>query len=131
MEPGARILVVDDDPDTQVYLEALLEDHGYVVDTSSSAGHALDSLDDRLVDAVILDVMMPGRSGLDLLVRLRGDPRYADLPLVMLTGNDAVVADGGRTYARSHGAVRGADAVLGKPVEPTELLRVLGRLLGR
>ena len=129
MSESIRILVVDDDPDTSLYLRSLLEDHGYEVETAAdgeSAWAAAARFDPHLLT---LDVMMPGRSGLDLLVRLRSDDRWAVIPLVMLTGNDAVVEDGGASYLRSHGVQRGPDAVLNKPLETTSFLQTIAALV--
>lgn len=129
MGESIRILVVDDDPDTTLYLRSLLEDHGYELETAAdteSAWSALARFDPHLVT---LDVMMPGRSGLDLLVRLRSDDRWAAIPLVMLTGNDAIVEDGGASYLRSHGVERGPDAVLSKPLETARFLDTITALL--
>jgi CheY-like chemotaxis protein len=129
MGENVRILVVDDDPDITLYLCSLLEDHDYEVETAAdteSAWAALERFDPHLVT---LDVMMPGRSGLDLLVRLRNDARWATIPLVMLTGNDAIVEDGGASYLRSHGVDRGPDAVLNKPLETASFLQTIASLV--
>jgi CheY-like chemotaxis protein len=125
--PAARVkvLVVDDDHDTSEYLSALLGDHGYEVRTADDAAGALLQLEEFPADAVIMDVMMPGRSGLDLLVKLRSSTRWKDLRVVVVTGNDRVLEDHGKSYLSSHGGVRGPDAVLGKPLNTATLLNVL------
>jgi len=124
-----RILVVDDEPDTSLYLCSLLEDHGYEAEAASDGEAALAAMEQFRPHLVTLDVMMPGRSGLDLLVRLRNDMRWAAVRLVMLTGHDAVVADGGASYLRGHGVRSGPDAVLGKPVVTMDFLSAIRRLL--
>lgn len=121
----ARVLVVDDDRDTALYLSVLLEDNGYETRTAQDEAAALSQLGEFLADAVIMDVMMPGRSGLDLLVKLRSSPRWSDLSLIVVTGSDLVLEDHGASYLSSHQGIRGPDAVLGKPVDPQELLRIL------
>ncbi len=125
MEDSRRILIVDDDPDTVTYLTSVLEDHGYLTRSSADGEEALDQLETSVPAGIILDVMMPGRSGLDLLVRIRRDPRWATIPILVLTGHDAILEDRGGTYTSSHGVDRGPDAVLGKPVDIAELLRTL------
>lgn len=122
---GRRVLVVDDDSDTVEYLSALLEDNGHEVRSASDTTAAIARLEEFAADTVIMDVMMPGRSGLDLLVRMRKDRRWHDVRVIVVTGNDLVVQDGGKTYLSLHDGVRGADAVLGKPVDPEELLGLL------
>jgi CheY-like chemotaxis protein len=119
------ILVVDDDRDTALYLSVLLEDKGYEVRTAEDEGEALSQLDEFPADTVIMDVLMPGRSGLDLLVKLRNSSRWRDLMVIVVTGNDRVLEDYGQSYLSRHKGIRGPDAVLGKPVDPVALLRLL------
>jgi DNA-binding response OmpR family regulator len=127
LEPK-RILVVDDDPDITEYVGTFLEDHDYEVMSAGTSEAAVRVLERFTADLVIVDVMMPGRSGLDLLVTLRRDPRWADLLVVMFTGNDRVLQDGGKSYLAME-KVREADAVMGKPLVTDELLATLERLL--
>ena len=123
-----RILVVDDDPDIVEYVCAFLEDNGYEVATAGGSAAAISELERRQVDLVIVDVLMPGRSGLDLLVTLRKDPRWCELPIVVLTGSDGVLQDGARSYQGLAAGSRGADHILGMPLVPDELLGTLERL---
>ena len=125
---GPRILVVDDDPDIQEYFGLFLEDNGYRVMPAENVDAALQLIDDFGPHTVLIDVMMPGRSGLDLLVTLRNDPRWHALPVVMITGNDKVVQDDCHSYLSSHGGVRSPDAVLAKPIDQEALLATLERL---
>ena len=120
-----RILVVDDDPDVIDYLSSFLEDEGYEVEAASDERAALAGIGRFDPHAVLIDVMLPGRSGLDLLVSLRRDPRWASLPLVLVTGDDAVLQDECRSYLETHRDVKGPDHVLGKPMDRDRLLAVL------
>ncbi len=120
-----RILVVDDDPDIVEYLSVFLEDSGYQVRTAGNEKSALLTIEDFEPNAVLIDVMMPGLSGLDLMVKLRQNPKWRDLPMIVITGNDKIVIDEGRSYIRSYDDVRGPDEVLGKPVDQDKLLQVL------
>jgi CheY-like chemotaxis protein len=129
--PGEKILVVDDDPDIVAYLCSLLEDHGFSSESASNSRLALKVLSTYRPDAVLVDVLMPGRSGLDLLVTLRRDPRWAGTPIVVVTGNDQVLEEDCQSYLGSHQGVRGPDGVLGKPIDPPTLLAVLRRVLAR
>ncbi|MHC4078228.1 MAG: response regulator [Planctomycetota bacterium] len=123
-----KVLVVDDDPDVVEYVGTFLRDNGFEVCAADASDTALAEMERSSVNLLIIDVMMPGRSGLDLLVKLRTDPRWCDLPIVMLTGNDKVIEDAGRSYPGLKGDTRGADEVLGKPLKPAELLEALERL---
>ena len=129
--PRARILVVDDDPDIVLYLSSFLEDHGYEPRTAGDSRTALAELAGFDPDMILLDVLMPGRSGLDLLVQLRRQPRWQDLPIVVITGNDRILEDDCQSYLGAHHGVRGPDGVLGKPIDPNALLTIVGLLLGR
>ncbi len=125
---GQRILVVDDDPDVVEYVCTFLRDSGYETCSADAYESALEALEEAPVDILILDVMMPGRSGLDLLVTLRKDPRWAELTILVLTGHDRVVQHGDASYLGPKAGVRGADAVLAKPLGRDELLRTLAQL---
>jgi CheY-like chemotaxis protein len=120
-----RILVVDDDPDVIEYLSSFLEDEGYEVGAAIDERTALARVETFSPDAILIDVMLPGRSGLDLMVCLRRDPRWAGTPLVLVTGDDAVLKDDCQSYLESHQDVRGPDHVLGKPMDRDTLLSVL------
>jgi CheY-like chemotaxis protein len=126
--PGHRVLVVDDDPDIRDYFTSFLEDHGYEVRTAGSAVTAFSDLEECRPDVVLIDVLMPGKSGLDLLVRLRRDHRWGDIPLVVVTGNDQILQDDCQSYLGSHQDVRGPDGVLSKPIDRNALLAVLRNL---
>jgi CheY-like chemotaxis protein len=125
---GNKILVVDDDPDIVDYLSSFLEDHGYDVASAQDSATALSRVGKSRPDAILVDVLMPGRSGLDLLVTLRRDPRWCDIPLVVITGSDRILQDDCQSYLGAHDGVRGPDGVLGKPVDRDTLLAVLKHL---
>jgi CheY-like chemotaxis protein len=126
-----RVLIVDDDPDIVDYLSALLEDHGFEVRSASDVTRALAELRRSRPEVVLIDVLMPGRSGLDLLVTIRRDPQLADLALVVITGSDQVLEDDCQSYIGSHNGLRGPDGVLAKPIHPGSLLAVLSQLTAR
>ena len=126
--PTLRVLVVDDDPDIRDYVTSFLEDPGYDVRTAANANAALASLEESRPDVVLIDVLMPGKSGLDLLVRVRRDQRWGDIPLVVVTGNDQILQDDCHSYVGSHENVLGPDGVLSKPIDRNALLAVLRNL---
>jgi CheY-like chemotaxis protein len=124
-----RVLIVEDDPDIVDYLSSFLEDEGFEVATSGRCSAALALVERFEPSVVLIDALLPGRSGLELLVRLRRDPRWCELPLVVVTGNDKLLEDDCQSYLGAHQGVRGPDGVLGKPVDRTTLLAVIGKLL--
>ena len=105
-----------------------LEREGYEVSAYTGKAEAMEAFGERLPDLVILDVILPGKSGLDLLVTIRQHERWSSVPIVVLTGNDSIVQDNGRTYLRGHDLERGPDCVLAKPVDQEELIECLSRL---
>ena len=125
---GRRVLLIDDDPDTVLYLTSLLEDSGFVVRSGNNQRDALAALEASVPDVLILDVILTGRSGLDLLVQIRQDARWADVPVLVVTGDDGIQRDRGQSYLGSYPGMRGPDAVLGKPIEQELFLATVGRL---
>lgn len=125
-----RVLIVEDDPDIVDYLSSFLEDEGFEVASANRASAALELMQSFDPQVVLLDALLPGKSGLEILVKLRRDPRWTDLPLVVVTGNDKLLEDDCQSYLGAHEGVRGPDGVLGKPVELATLLAVINKLLG-
>jgi CheY-like chemotaxis protein len=80
------VLVVDDDPGMRQVLTYFLESRGYGVKTAESVGEAIVALAHSIIDAVVLDVRMPRRSGLELLEFIRLDRKRSEFPVLVLTG---------------------------------------------
>jgi DNA-binding response OmpR family regulator len=118
----ARILVVDDEPHILDVIGAYLARDGHVVLTASDGEEALRRCIADRPDLVVLDVMLPGRSGFDVLRELRaGGPRPA---VIMLTARDDVID-------RVAGLEIGADDYITKPFEPREVVARVGAVLRR
>jgi class 3 adenylate cyclase/CheY-like chemotaxis protein len=107
--------VVDDQEDNVQLLADLLSCHGYRVETALGGQDALDAVDRSPPDLILLDVAMPGLSGLQVLRRLRADARFALLPIVLVTALDPDVE-------RVNGLESGADDFVTKPINTAELL---------
>jgi two-component system phosphate regulon response regulator OmpR len=122
MPEEAHILVVDDDARLRSLLSRYLSENGFRVSTAAHAAEARDKLRFVQPDALVLDVMMPGESGLSLTASLRAD--NAAVPVLMLTAR-------GAPEDRIAGFESGADDYLGKPFEPRELLLRLRAMLRR
>ncbi len=118
----AHILLVDDDPHISQVLRRALAYDGYSVDVAHNGNDALQKTIERPPDLVILDIMMPGMSGLEVCDRLRKAGNLA--PILMMTAKDAI-AD------RVAGLDMGADDYLVKPVDLTELQARVRALLRR
>ncbi len=85
---GIRILIVDDDPDIRSLANLALSQDGHMVSEASSGQEALASIEARIPDLVLLDLLMPKQGGLEVLKILRSRPATAALPVVVLTGMD-------------------------------------------
>jgi two-component system phosphate regulon response regulator OmpR len=118
---AAHILVVDDDQRIRDLLARYLFEQGFRVSTAPDAGSARASMRGLAFDVVILDVMMPGESGLDLARDLKAT---SNIPVCMLTAR----AD---TEQRIEGLEVGVDDYIAKPFEPRELLLRLQNILKR
>ena len=118
---AAHILVVDDDKRLNNLLEKFLKDNDHYVDTAENAISARKKISVVAYDIIILDIMMPGENGLDLLNFIR---KNNDTPVLMLSA----MKD---TENRIIGFERGADDYLGKPFEPKELLLRIKAILRR
>ncbi|MCB1139039.1 MAG: response regulator [Leptospiraceae bacterium] len=118
---GLRILVVDDEEDICDLIRFNLEEEGYVVSVSQNGMDALNKVERNLPDAIILDLMIPGISGMDLCKKIKS--RY-DVPILMVT------ARAGETDAVL-GLEMGADDYIRKPFSPRELTARLKAVLRR
>ena len=117
-----HILVVDDDRRLRELLSRFLGERGYRVTTAASAPEARAKSDSVVFDAIVLDVMMPGETGLQFMHRLRKDG--SRIPILMLTAQ-------AEPNDRIKGLEIGADDYLTKPFEPRELILRLGNILKR
>lgn len=120
----SQILVVDDDPDILRILTAAFECAGHDVLATLDADAVQPILGEQRFDAVVLDVMLPRRSGWEVLADLRRDPRTEHLPVMMLSAI-------GDTANRVRGIRLGADDFLAKPFDPEELIARVEGLLDR
>lgn len=118
----AVILVVDDEEPIQELLKFNLEKEGYQVLIAADGPEALTILEEQQPDLLVLDIMLPGMSGLEVCNQLRNKPKFADLPVIMLTAK-------GEEIDKVLGLEIGADDYITKPFSPRELVaRIRARL---
>lgn len=121
---ATKIMVVDDEPDLTRLVSHHLEREGYQTVCVSNGTEALKQLSRQTVALVILDVMMPGESGLEVCKRLRSKAESAHLPILLLTAKD-------EETDKVIGLELGADDYVTKPFSPKELMARVKALLRR
>ena len=121
-EDPAHILVVDDDARLRALLQRFLSEQGFRVSTAENAAAARAALSDMAFDLLVLDVMMPGETGLELTAALRAEGQ--EVPILMLTAR-------GAPDDRIAGLEQGVDDYLAKPFDPRELALRIRTILRR
>jgi DNA-binding response OmpR family regulator len=120
------VLIVDDEQHIRLLIEQTLEDlldEGVELYTATDGNEAVAAIVAQQPDLVFLDVMMPGRSGLDVCRAARADPAAAGSHIVLLTAK-------GQAHDREEGLAAGADEYLTKPFDPDALLALARGVLG-
>ncbi|HKA31564.1 MAG TPA: response regulator [Candidatus Binatia bacterium] len=120
--PQGRILVVDDNESNRDMLSRRLQHEGYDVCVAGSGHEALTLLGAQSIDLVLLDVMMPEMDGCEVLVKLKEDGRWRDLPVIMISALDEIAS-----VVRC--IERGAEDYLPKPFDPVLLRARIGACL--
>ena len=118
------ILIADDEPNIVISLEFLLEHDGYEVQVARDGQEALDAIARQAPDLVLLDVMLPRVSGFDVCQRIRQNPAWAAVRIMMLTAK-------GREVEMTKGMALGADAYVTKPFSTKDLLAQIRAQLER
>ena len=122
MKDKSVILVVDDQPQNIELLEAYLFPQGYEIVTATNGEEALGKLSGNQIDLILLDVMMPGMDGFEVIRRVRQDDTHRLLPIILVTALR-------ETEDRVKGIEAGCDDFISKPIEKMELLARVGSLL--
>jgi len=120
----AHILIVDDEPHARGSVRRILEDAGHIVSEAADGTHALAWLQNQQPDLIVLDMIMPELSGIDVCRRIRTDPFLAKLPIIFLTAKS-------RPSDIAEGLDAGGDDYITKPVEVIELPARVRALLRR
>jgi len=119
-----RILVVEDDRNTRKLMEAVLSQHGYEPVSACDGVEALEVLDKKHVDLVLLDIMMPRMDGYEFTEIIRSNPALGDIPILMVTAKDTPVD-------KKKGFIIGTDDYMVKPVDEDEMILRIAALLRR
>ena len=130
-----KILIVDDDPDVVLYLATVLGDHGYSTIDAPNGRAGLDKMKTERPDLVLLDLMMPLKSGIAMLKDIKDDESLRDTPIIMITGVSGEVGIDLEAFFRKSpdGELQEDSSKLQgyieKPVDPETLLRLVKKVL--
>lgn len=120
----ARILVVDDEQNIRLLLRRVLERAGHTVAEAANGNQALELLGRMHFDLAILDVVMPGKGGIETLIEARDD--YRDLKVIVISGKVNTSSQAFQNLASHFGASR----ILPKPFEPADIIKDVEELTG-
>lgn len=138
-----KILIVDDEPDIRAFIGAVLEENGYESITASNGDEGLELLRKERPDLVLLDLMMPKKSGMSMFQELRKDPSLSEIPVIIQTGVSEVTGVDFRNFmykqplqdeekfVKSTGLTKYTipDGYIEKPIDPDELIREVKKVL--
>jgi CheY-like chemotaxis protein len=121
----ARVLIVDDEPAVIQMIGCVLEIRGYEVIGAGNGREALTKMETAPPDLIITDLVMPGMNGLDLCWKIKDDPRWSGIPIMIVTSatNDSDLADGFWKLGTP------ADAFVSKPFDPFEMADRVERMI--
>jgi two-component system alkaline phosphatase synthesis response regulator PhoP len=145
-----RVLVVDDDQNTVKFLSVVLSDHGYDPVPAYDGSEGLDKVREAKPDLIVLDVMMPKKTGFVLFTQLKQDDRFKEIPILMLTGVAGVLQEleehKEETFERPYDGLRESlkkkiqemreeglirpDMFVDKPVDPESFIARVRQLIG-
>jgi len=124
VEGKPKVLIADDEPNIVTALEYLLRNSGYEVRIAANGEEALAQVESFLPDVVLMDIMMPLKSGYEVCQRMRERPEWNHIKIVMVSAK-------GRDAEVTKGLSLGADLYVIKPFSSRELVDAINRLVGR
>ncbi len=113
-----RILIIDDEPQIVRALELLMQREGFEVRSASDGIEALSAIEDGAPDLILLDLMMPRMDGFELCQKIRSNPAWKNMIIVILTAK-------GRDIEREKGMALGADHYVTKPFSTREVVQLI------
>jgi two-component system alkaline phosphatase synthesis response regulator PhoP len=127
MEKEPYVLVVDDDPDILSGIVTVLESQPYRLATAQDGKKCMEMVAQEVPDLLILDLLMPRMDGWGVIREMRSEPRYANVPIMVLT---TVIEDASRRrYELETGMAMDVQQYVQKPIRPAELIRCVEELL--
>jgi CheY-like chemotaxis protein len=122
MKNSQKILVVDDSETNLVLVEAVLIDAGYEVDTVDSYFKAINALKENIPQLILLDILMPEKTGFDLMKKLKDEETFCKIPIIIVTAH---ASNDNKLFAKELGAVD----VIEKPIDIPDFLNKIDKAL--
>ena len=113
-----KVLVVDDSKTELMFMTDLLQKNGFAVKTAENAEDAFRRLAEEKPDLILMDVVMPGQNGFQLTRAITRDPRFASVPVIMLSSKDGL-------FDKARGRMVGSEDYLTKPFTKDQLLQAV------
>jgi len=141
MSTTKKILIIDDEPDARAYLKAILEEKGYEIMTASDGEEGLKKARETPPHLILLDLLMPKKSGVKFLNEIKQDKQLKGVPIVIESGARQVTGVDMKQYLKEQPfqerkkEVMGVDlditpeAYLEKPIDPSELLSTIKKFI--
>ncbi len=126
-----KILVVDDEPDVREFISACLEDAGFKIRTAIDGVDALEKIEEEVPDLMTLDMVMPRKSGLSLMRKLRKNDLWQDIPVIIITAHakDELAQDDVKELLVSSESKQNNRHLLEKPIVPSKLIDLVCGIL--
>ncbi len=130
-----KILIIDDDPDVVVFLSTLLQDNGYETIEAEDGLQGLEKTKTERPDLILMDLMMPQKSGISLLTELKQDSDLKDIPVIMVTGVSGETGIDLNSFFQSTSESNNQlstpkpEGYIEKPVDPDKLLSLISEIL--
>jgi len=125
------ILVVDDEPNVRFYLQTVLEDAGFRVETAANGEEALEKIKVKPPDFISLDLVMPRKSGRKLFHELKKNKEWSRIPVLIVTAHARdEMGKSDLEELLGHRALSGSGVYLEKPIQPESYVRCIRRTLG-
>ncbi|MBN1277586.1 MAG: response regulator [Deltaproteobacteria bacterium] len=130
-----KILIVDDDPDVVLFLSTILQDNGYSTIDAPNGQKGLEMVKSEEPDLIMLDLMMPRKSGISMLTDLKNDDKLRIIPVIMVTGVSGETGINLESFLErsSNGGPGGVDirpdGFLEKPLDPKRVLKMIKNVL--
>ena len=125
---GKKILAIDDEVDTLTFYSEVLEDHNFIPLTAENGVEGLKKAREEKPDLILLDIMMPHKSGMKTYKELKKDPDLMNIPVIIITGISMAVDFKSLLNRGSTGKI-GPDSHLGKPITADNLIKEIRKVL--